>query len=551
MSCSKTLLAPQKIIRFLGDLVSLILAATLIFFSSCRVEHKIKEPESIRVGALADARMLLPLFASDSASADISSLIFNGLTKYDRNINLTGDLAESWEIKKGGREIIFHLRKRVLWHDGEEFTSRDVLFTYRAVTDPKNPTPYGGIYGPVEKVEAIDKYTVRVIYKEPFAPALESWGMGILPAHLLEGKDLAKSELNRVPVGTGPYRLKRWITGQRIELERFEDYFEGRPNIKKYIARIIPDISTMFLELKFGGIDYMGLTPAQYKLKAETEYFKERFQRFRYPAFGYTYLGFNLLDERFRDIRVRKAIAYAIDREKIIKGVLLGYGRPCTGPFPPDSWAYNKNIKGYPYDPQKALELLKDAGWVKDKDGLLKQIGVPQKSSGLLGHRYGRPFKFTVLVNQGNSQRLMAAQIIKEDLKKIGIEMDIKVLEWQTLLHQFIDKKLFEAVIMGWALSRDPDIYDIWHSSKTREGEFNFISYANPEVDRLLLQGRTTLDINKRKKIYHRIHEILHEEQPTVFLYVPDALPVIHKRFKGIEPSPIGIWHNFIHWYVE
>ncbi|MFN3739376.1 MAG: peptide-binding protein [Thermodesulfovibrionales bacterium] len=489
------------------------------------------------MGALADARMLLPLFASDSASADISGLIFNGLTKYDKNINLTGDLARSWEIKNNGREIVFHLRKGVKWHDGVEFTSRDVVFTYRAVTDPKNPTPYSGIYGPVEKVEAVDKYTVRVLYKEPFAPALESWGMGILPAHLLEGKDLAKSELNRAPVGTGPYRLKRWITGQRIELERFEDYFEGRPNIKKYIARIIPDISTMFLELKFGGIDYMGLTPGQYKLKAETEYFKERFQRFRYPAFGYTYLGFNLLDERFSDVRVRKAIAYAIDREKIIKGVLLGYGRPCTGPFPPDSWAYNKNIKGYPYDPQKALELLKEAGWVRGNDGLLRKSD-------------GRPFKFTVLVNQGNSQRLLTAQIIKEDLKKIGIEMDIKVLEWQTLLHQFIDKKLFEAVIMGWALSRDPDIYDIWHSSKTKQGEFNFISYSNPEVDRLLLQGRTTLDINKRKKIYHRLHEILHEEQPTVFLYVPDALPVIHKRFKGIEPSPIGIWHNFIHWYV-
>ena len=523
-------------------LCSKIALLTLLFLSlfslpGCRVEHSLKEPDIIRVGALADARMLLPLFASDSASAEISGLIFNGLTKYDKDINLTGDLAESWEIKNNGREIIFHLRRGVLWHDGEEFTSRDVLFTYRAVTDPKNPTPYAGIYGPVEKVEAIDRYTVRVIYKEPFAPALESWGMGILPAHLLEGKDLAKSELNRNPVGTGPYKLKRWITGQRIELERFEHYFEGRPNIKRYIARIIPDSATMFLELKFGGIDYMGLTPAQYKLKAETEYFKKRFQKFRYPAFGYTYLGFNLLDERFRDRRVRQAMAYAIDKEKIIKGVLLGYGRPCTGPFPPDSWAYNKDIKGYPYDPEKALRLLHEAGWRMASDGILKKQGVP--------------LRFTILVNQGNNQRLLAAQIIKEDLKRIGIEVDIRVVEWQTLLREFIDKKRFEAVIMGWALSRDPDIYDIWHSSKTKEGEFNFISYSNPELDRLLVEGRTTIDMEKRKKIYHRIHEILHEDQPTVFLYVPDALPVIHKRFRGIEPSPIGIWHNFIHWYVN
>ncbi len=508
----------------------------LLSSGGCKVQREIDDPESIRVGALADARMLLPLFASDSASSDISSLIFNGLTKYDKDLNLVGDLAESWEIKKGGREIIFHLRRGVLWHDGTEFTSRDVIFTYKSVTDPKNPTPYSGIYGPVEKVEALNKYTVRVLYKEPFAPALESWGMGIIPAHLLEGKDLAKSELNRSPVGTGPYKFKRWITGQRIELERFDNYFEGRPNIKRYISRIIPDMTTMFLELKFGGIDYMGLTPAQYKLKADSEEFLKRFQRFRYPAFGYTYLGFNLLDERFRDKRVRQAIAYAINKERLIKGVLLGYGRPCTGPFPPDSWAYNKEVKGYPYDPQKALQLLSESGWKMGEDGILRKDG--------------RPFRFTVLVNQGNTQRLMAAQIIKEDLKRVGIEMDIRVMEWQTLLHQFIHKKRFEAVLMGWALSRDPDIYDIWHSSKTREGEFNFISYSNPEVDRLLVEGRTTLDKEKRRRIYHRIHEILHEDQPTVFLYVPDALPVLHRRFKGVEPSPIGIWHNFIHWYV-
>ncbi len=524
--------------------LSLCCSAALLLYSSvalllcttgCRAREEIKEPESIRVGALADARMLLPLFASDSASSEISGLIFNGLTKYDKDINLTGDLAERWEIKNNGREIIFYLRKGVLWHDGVEFTSRDVLFTYKAVTDPRNPTPYSGIYGPVEKVEALDRYTVRVLYKEPFAPALESWGMGIMPSHLLEGKDLAKSEFNRRPVGTGPYKLAKWITGQRIELERFDKYFEGTPGIRRYISRIIPDLSTMFLELKFGGIDYMGLTPSQYKLKADTEFFKKRFQKFRYPAFGYTYLGFNLLDERFKDRKVRQAIAYAIDKEKIIKGVLLGFGRPCTGPFPPDSWAYNKNVKGYPYDPEKALNLLRETGWVLD-NGMLK--------------KEGKPFRFTILVNQGNNQRLMAAQIIKEDLKKIGIEVDIRVIEWQTLLHQFIDKKRFEAVIMGWALSRDPDIYDIWHSSKTKEGEFNFISYNNPEVDRLLLKGRTTLDKEKRKRIYHRIHEILHEDQPTVFLYVPDALPVLHRRFKGIEPSPLGIWHNFVHWYV-
>ncbi|GAB4388210.1 MAG: peptide-binding protein [Thermodesulfovibrionales bacterium] len=521
--------------RALAALV-LLLAALPLLLTGCERGPEIENPRAITVGSLADAKRLLPLLATDSASGEVSGLIFNGLVKYDKNIVLTGDLARSWEISEDGLEIIFHLREGVLWQDGEEFTADDVIFTYRKVTDPTVPTPYSSNYGPVEKVEALDRYTVRVTYSEPFAPALESWGMGILPRHLLEGKDIASEKYSRNPVGTGPYRLKEWVTGQKIVLEAFDGYFEGRPGVDKYVMRIIPDTATMFLELKFGGIDYMGLTPPQYKLNAETELFRKYFQRFRYPAFSFTYLGYNLLDPRFQDVRVRRALAHAINKQDIIDGVLLGYGTPSTGPFPPESWAFNPDVRDPGYDPEKARALLAEAGWRQGPDGRLMKDG--------------KPFRFTVLTNQGNAQRLKAAQIIKENLKAVGVEMDIKVLEWQALLHEFIDKKRFEAIILGWALSRDPDVYDIWHSSKTAEGEFNFVSYKNEEVDRLLLEGRRTFDMEARKRIYHRIHEILAYDQPYAFLYVPDALPVLHKRFRGVEKAPLGIWYDFIHWSV-
>lgn len=507
-----------------------------VLFNACAREPEIKNPGSITIGALADAKRLLPLLASDSASGDISGLIFNGLTKYDKDLRVTGDLAESWDVSGDGLIITFHLRKGVLWHDGTEFTSADVIFTYHTLLDPAVPTPYSSVYGPVKSVSAPDRYTFRVTYREPYAPALESWGMGIIPKHILEGKDLTKDIYNRYPIGTGPYKLREWVTGQKIVLESFRDYFEGTPNIDTYVSRVIPDTATMFLELKFGGIDFMGLTPPQYKLQATTEFFSRHFQKFRYPAFGYTYMGYNFLDPRFADVRIRQALTYAINKQDIIAGVLLGYGTPCTGPFPPESWAYNTEVKGLGYDPGKSLALFREAGWEKGPGGLLVKDG--------------KPFEFTVITNQGNEARLKTAQIIKEHLKRIGVKMDIKVLEWQALLHEFIDKRRFEAVIMGWSLSRDPDIFDIWHSSKTKEGEFNFISYSNPEVDRLLLEGRRTFDPAKRKKIYHRIHRILSEEQPYTFLYVPDALPVLHKRFKGVEKSPIGIWYDFIHWHV-
>lgn len=517
-------------------LIVVLLPFVSAMLTGCTREPKVEHPNAITVGSLADAKRLLPLLATDTASSDISGLIFNGLVKYDKDIILTGDLAESWDVLRDGLEIIFHLRKGVLWQDGVEFTAEDVVFTYQTVIDPKVPTPYSSNYGPVDRVEAVDRYTVRVTYTEPFAPALESWGMGILPKHILEGKDIASEQYARNPVGTGPYRLKEWVTGQKIVLEAYDDYFEGRPNIDKYIARVIPDTATMFLELKFGGIDFMGLTPPQYKLQADTELFSKYFQKFRYPAFSFTYLGYNLLDPKFKDKRVRQAITHAINKQDIIDGVLLGFGTPSTGPFPPESWAFNPGVKDLAYDPEEARRLLAEAGWKPGADGTLMKDGVP--------------LSFTVLTNQGNAERLKTAQIIKEHLGKVGIRMDIKVLEWQALLHEFIDKKRFEAIILGWALSRDPDIYDIWHSSKTREGEFNFISYRNEEVDRLLLEGRRTFDIAERKEIYRRIHEILADEQPYTFLYVPDALPVLHKRFKGVEKAPLGIWYDFIHWHV-
>lgn len=513
-----------------------VLTVTALTLFSCSREPEIRRPSDITIGFLADAKRLLPLLASDSASGEISGHIFNGLTKYNKDIKITGDLAESWEVSKDGLQITFHLRKGVKWHDGAEFSSDDVVFTYNTVADPKTPTPYGSNYGPVQKVESLDKYTVKVTYKEPYAPALESWGMGIIPKHLLEGKDIKDEKFNRNPVGTGPYKLKEWVTGQKIVLEAFDDYFEGRPKINKFIARVISDTATMFLELKFGGIDFMGLTPPQYKLHSDSKTFNRYFQKFRYPAFGYTYLGFNLQDPRFSDKRVRRAIAHAINKQDVIDGVLLGYGTPCTGPFPPESWAYNAAVKDPGYDPEKARTLLKEAGWMQGKDGLV--------------YKDGKPFRFTVLINQGNEVRSKTAQIIRENLKKTGIDMEIKVLEWQAMLHEFIDKKRFEAIIMGWALSRDPDIYDIWHSSKLNEGEFNFISYKNEEVDRLLVEGRSSFDVNKRKVIYNRIHSALSEDQPVTFLFVPDALPVLHKRFKGVEKAPVGIWHDFIKWTV-
>ncbi|NPA15192.1 MAG: peptide-binding protein [Deferribacteres bacterium] len=492
--------------------------------------------DAIVLGSIGEPKRLIPLLASDSASATISGFVFNGLLKYDGDLNLVGDLAESWEIEDGGRVIVFHLRKGVLWQDGKPFTARDVKFTYEKLVDPKVATPYSGDFELIKKFEVIDDYTVRITYKYPFAPALSSWTMGIIPEHLLKNEDLNTTGFNRHPVGTGPFILESWKTGQKLVLRANPRYFRGRPYLDRVIYRIIPDSATMFLELASGNLDYMGLTPFQYKRQTNTEFFRKNFRKFRYPALVYTYLGYNLRLPIFSDKRVRKALTYAIDRKLIVDVVLLGLGQVSNGIFPPSSWACDTSFSPLPYDPKKAKELLAEAGW-RDTDG----DGVLDKD--------GKPFEFTIVTNQGNSQRINTAEIIQYELAQVGVKVKIRVLEWQALLRAIYDRN-FQAIILGWSLGADPDPYDIWHSSKTKPGEFNFVGYKNPEVDRLIEEARRIFDRKKRAELYHKIQRLIYEDYPYTFLYVPDNLSILHRRFRNVKLKKAGIWYNFEKWYV-
>jgi peptide/nickel transport system substrate-binding protein len=522
----------RKLLRPLRLSAALVLFFCLLPACGRKVE---RNPNTFVESSIGDARRLNPVIANDASSGEINDQVFNGLVKYDKDIKLVGDLAQRWTVENGGKTITFYLRKGVKWHDGQEFTAEDCLFTYKKLIDPNVATPYSSSYMDVRKAEVVSKYVFRVTYREPFSPALESWSMGIIPRHLLEGKDINTDDFNRHPVGTGPYKFREWLSAQKIVLDANDGYFEGRPNIDQFVYRIIPDSSTMFQELLFGGVDMMGLNPLQYLRKSESPRIKENYRKFRYPANAFTYMGYNLRSPLFKDVKVRQALSYAIDRQGIIEGILLGIGRPCTGPFSTVSWAYNPNAKSYPYDPERARRMLTEAGWKENSRGSRE--------------KNGQSFRFTIMTNQGNNERIRTAEIIQQNLKAVGVKVDIRVMEWQAFLEQ-IDKRSFDAMILGWSMSRDPDLYDIWHSSKTRKGEYNFIGYSNPVVDRLLVEGRRTFNIEARKKIYYRIHAILAEEQPYAFLYVPDATPIVHKRFKGIEVAPLGIFYNFREWYV-
>lgn len=505
--------------------------------STAKTEGQPAYGDMIIRGTIGDAMVLLPVLANDGASFDITGLIYNGLVKYDKDIKLVGDLAEKWEISKDKLTIRFFLRKDVKWQDGKPFTAKDVEYTYKVYVDPKTPTSYATDFLKVKEFRVLDPYTFEVTYTQPYAPALSSWGSGMLPSHLLEGKEITQSPLKRNPVGTGPYKFVEWKTQEKIVVDSNHDYFDGRPYIDRVLTRVIPDPATMFLELKAGRLDQMGLSPLQYTRQTNTKWFEDNFRKYKYLAFGYTYLGYNLKDWKFKDKKVRQALTTAINRESIVKGVLLGLGEVTYTPFKPDTYWNNPNVKKWPYDPEKAKKMLAEAGW-KDTDG----DGILDKD--------GKPFEFTILTNQGNQLRERSATIIQRDLRKVGIEVKIRSLEWAALLKNFIDKRNFEACLLAWSIGIDPSQIDIWNSKKTADSELNFVSYMNPEVDKLLDEGAATYDRAKRKEFYDKFQEIIAEDQPYTFLYVSYSLPIISARFHGIQPAPIGIGYNFDKWYV-
>ncbi len=492
-----------------------------------------------------EPKHLMPPLAADEVPWGIDGLVFNGLARFDENWDPVPCLAEKWTVSKDGKVITYYLRKGVKFHDGVEFTAEDVLFTYKVYSDPKVNTPRGSYYDEIKNVEILDPYTVRVNYKKPYPPALAQTFENILPKHLLEGKDINNCDFDRHPIGTGPYKFVEWKTGQQIVLEANPDYWEGKPHIQRFVMRIIPDPSTMFMELLKGEVDAIGpwlgvgMSAEQYARQTDTPKFKDYYNGYKTNQLAYVYTGWNPKNPLFKEKKVRQALTMAIDRNSIIQNALFGQGIICTVGF--HTWANNPAIKPWPYDPAKAKEYLNEAGWKPGQDGILHKI-ISGKDT---------PFKFTLLICQGWVEAEKMGTIIQQQLKQLGIQMDVQVYEYGTWWSQFLEPHKFDAYIGEWFTDPDPaDIYQILHSSQMGEHQFNFVSYSNKEADRLMEEGRETFDMKKRQKIYWKIQSILNEDQPYTFLYYPGRLIAIHKRFKGYQMNPNGVRIHPEKWYV-
>lgn len=467
---------------------------------------------------------------TDLASSSVTRLIGDGLVDHDAAWNPVPRLAERWEWEDGGRALVFHLRKGVKFHDGIPLTSADVLFTYERAVNPKTRA-VGRVesFLPVERVDAPDDRTVRVVYRRPFAPALQGWEMPILPRHLYAGKDPEGLNLQRAPVGSGPFKFVSWESGRRILLAANTDYWGGRPYLDLFDFEIIPSQDTALQALLAGEVDFARLTPVQWQAHAGDASFERRFTGLRYtPFFMYDIAwrgdGSNPF---FTDPRVRLAMTLALDREGYVRSVLRGLGEVRSSPFRPAALGREGDLPVIPYDPARAAELLDQAGWRIDQASGLRR-------------KNGSPFRFTMLIYGVSEDHLQFSQVAQEGLRRLGITMDITRLDWPTLLTRLRSGR-FEAALTGIAPSPDPDsMYTPLHSSQIDGGQ-NYAAFRDSQVDAWLDEGRGTLDPARRREIYRRIDALLQTRQPYTFLFSPVVQGAVARRVGNVNAGAYGI----------
>ncbi len=488
----------------------------------------------------AEPANLNPLTGKDVYNSWILGFVFESLLERDPDtLEFKPLLAESYNVSDDGLEITYELKEDIYFSDGEPITTDDIVFTYQTIMNPKvDAARLATYYKDIDRVEKIDDKQVKFIMKRKYFKSIEfTGGMLILPEHVYSFEKA--TEFNQRisnPVGSGPYKFQEWNVGKEIVLTKNENYWKTPTHINKIVFRFITNQIAALQSLKSKNVDYMNLTSEQYSDLIKDDKFVSDFHVLSYwtPLNGYNYIGWNQDTPYFNDRKVRLAMTHLIDREKINEHLLKGLGKIVTGPFYIKGKQSNPEIEPWPYDPQKAKKLLEDAGWIDtDNDGLRDKNGIPFK------------FKFMITSAGGLAENI--AKVIKDEFAKVGIQMDIDTYEW-SVFEERLNQRNYDAVTLGWSGSVENDPYQIWHSSQIKGRGSNYVGFDNPEADRLIEEARRTLDEDKRNKMYHRLHEIIHNQQPYTFLFTSTRKRALDGRFKNVKIHKLGLDER--EWYV-
>jgi peptide/nickel transport system substrate-binding protein len=449
----------------------------------------------------------------------VFALLFDPLIDLDAQLNPIPGIVERWHVEEGGRTYVFHLDPRATFSDGKPVRASDVIFTLNRIVSTESVQFASWFEGlDREKTKAMDDSTLRVVFDKPRAGQLMAFNIGVLPEHVY-----GKGKPNRI-VGTGPYVLKKRERSRTILLERREDYWREKPSIKSVLFRVIADDSVAWKAVRRGDVDVARVNNDLWFRVKDDPAVRDQVQFFDVWQLSYNAIVWNLSDPLFGDVRVRRALAMAFDRESVIREMFHGQARAVSGPFTPDLWAANPAVTPVQYNLQGAAALLSSAGW-KDSDG-----------DGVLD-RAGKPFAFKLLLIAGNAPSASQSQVFQAALKSIGVQLDLVPLDDAAFFETVLARN-FQSAFLAWVNDPDPDPWSLFHSSQVPPAGLNIAGYSNPEADALLVKGRAELDRGRRAEIYHQLHELLARDQPYLWTVQVASKWAVDRRVQNVHTAP-------------
>ncbi|AKT90321.1 dipeptide/oligopeptide/nickel ABC transporter, periplasmic substrate-binding protein [Campylobacter ureolyticus RIGS 9880] len=479
------------------------------------------------VGIENESSRLNPLYDEDHDPA--LSLLFSGLTRHDENTKVTPDLAKSWEVSKDGLTYIFDLRDDAYWHDGVKFTAQDVKFTIESAKDKKLNAPAISNYEMVKDVEILGDYKIKVTLDTPFPPFLDALSFGILPKHLLEGKDIATYQFNDNPIGTGPYKFVNWKKGESIEFVANDKFYKGTPKIKKVFLKVVPDANVRLMQLKSGEldaglIDFSGVEMAKNSKNLNILKFKSA---------DYRALMFNYNNEVLKDRDVRVALNYFIDKNDMVKTLLHTHGSVANNPIQ----NYIQSDKVYEFNPKKGDEILTKAGWKKNKKGIYEKDG--------------KTLSFEIYSFNSDPLRVAMSKVISSELNKYGVDAKAFAKPKTAFKISKVD-----SFLIGWGSPFDPDfhtyrIFGGFADSDINENGWNYSHYKDAKVDEALKKARSTGDLEERKTYYKEFLDALYENPPYIFIAYLDYNLAYNKNLTGIKTQILGHHGAGFLWNLE
>lgn len=461
---------------------------------------------------------------------EINALLFAGLTAHDADNNVVAGLAESWDFDENILTWTFHLREGLTFHDGEPLTSEDVKFTLEAILNPDNQSEIVSNYTDIEEITCPDPLTAEIRLSQINVAFPDYMTIGILPKHLLEGEELATCSFNQNPVGAGPYKLTEWDMGQSITMEKFENYYGGEPNIDRVIFKIVPETDSKAMQLSAGEIDMAQITAKT----AESFRGNDNYAVYQMGTADYRAIAYNFWNPYFqKHPELPNILSYAIDRQAIVDSVLLGEGQTAYSPLQKNEYN-NEAIEHFDYDPEKAVQLLEEAGWEKGADGYYEKDGDP--------------LAFVISAMADDQVRVDMATMCAAQLQQIGVNVTAESrpsLDWDGQ----------QACIIGWGSPFDAD--DHTYKVFSTDAGDNYTGYSNPKIDEILASARHTADDARRGQLYAQFQEAMTEAMPYTFIAYVDADYAMKAQVKGITPETVlghhgvGVFWNIAEWEIE